>query len=295
MAKASAAKAVKGPVKKAGTAVQKWDEALAARAKLANRVASNLGTGSNFISFQGGIMSYKGNPVDGNSMDIIVPSFLLENQYYEGPFDPDNPQSPKCYAFGTDPDEMKPHEKSHEPQHETCKGCPHNEWGSAEQGKGKACKNVVRLGVLPASAADGGAQGIKDAEDAIAKLPVTSGKAWGGYVKSLEAVNLPPLAFITEMTEGPDKKTQFKISFQAKEQISDGEVLGALLARADIMDKTLATPYPDFEESAPAKRPGKAGKAGKAASKAPAKAATAAGRKAMVEAATAGKKPTRKF
>lgn len=284
---ATKAAAAKKSAAKKGTSIVKWDEALAARAKMSQSVASNLGTGSNFVSFQGGIMKYKGNPVEGNSMQVVVPSFILENAYYVGKYDPNNPASPVCYAFGTDQKEMEPHEKSTQPQAEKCKGCPQNEWNTSDTGRGKACKNIVRLGLIPADALENGAQGVKDAEEAIAKLPVTSGGAWGGYVSSLEAAKLPPLAFVTEMSETPDAKNQFAVNFKAVEQIDDGEIIGALLERAEIMDKTLAAPYPDTEEAASARKP-----AGKAAGRG---FAGAAKKPAGKTPPVAGKKAARKF
>lgn len=275
-AKKPAAKSTAG--KSTGKSLVRWEEALAARAKSSQAVASNLGTGGNFISFRNGILQFKGSPVDGNSMEVVIPSFILENQFYDGAFDADNPSSPVCYAFGTDQNDMAPHPKSPQPQSDKCKGCPQNEWGTADKGRGKACKNVVRLGLISADALEDGEQGVRDAEEAIAKLPVTSGKAWGAYVASLEAADLPPLAFITEMKVVPDPKNQFAVTFKAKEQIDDGDVMGALLERADVMDKTLATPYPDFTDDMPAPRKAPAGRkaappARKPAGKAPAPAA----------------------
>ena len=43
---------------------------------------------------------------------IIVADFGFENALYEAAFDPDNPASPVCYAFGRDADGMKPHKDS---------------------------------------------------------------------------------------------------------------------------------------------------------------------------------------
>jgi hypothetical protein len=195
-------------------------------------------------------MKYKGNPVEGNAMNVIVPSFVLENQFYSHDYNPDEPQSPVCYAFGDNPETMRPHEKSPQKQSVQCKGCPQNEWGTANVGRGKACKNVVRLGLLAADCLDRGPEGIKEAEEAIIKVPVTSCKAWVGFVSQLDAIERPPLSFITEIAVVPDAKNQVAMTFKALEEIKDGSKIEALLERADLMDKTLAQPYPDFEENA---------------------------------------------
>ncbi len=285
-----------GPAK-AKNAVVKWDAALAERARKSQKVASNLGTGGNWVSIKGAVMKYKGNPVEGNAMNVMVPSFVLENQYYGRDYDPDTPQSPVCYAFGDDQATMRPHEKSPQKQHNQCKGCPQNEWGTAERGRGKACKNVVRLGLLPADALERGGQGVRDAEEAIIKVPVTSCKAWGGFVSQLEAIDRPPLSFITEISITPDPKTQVAMHFKAVEEITDGDAIEALLERADQMDKTLPQPYPDFEENAAGAAANRGGtrRPGQAA-RAPAKAASPGARRAMAEAAAKpGQAKARKF
>lgn len=258
------------------TSIVKWDEALAARAQMAKKAEESVSTGS-FISLKSGVMSYNGNPVPGNKLDVVVVDAILENHYFEGAYDPNTPQSPVCYAFGRDEDDMGPHEKVDEPFSEKCKGCPNNEWGSADTGRGKACKNVRRLAIIPADALDDGAQGVEDAAIAYLKVPVTSVKSWAGYVNQLAATNKPPLAFVTEISVTPDAGSQFKVNFKAKESIEDGELIGALLAKADVVEQTIAFPYQPVEEAPAKPARGARGKAApaKAPARAPAKQAAA--------------------
>lgn len=54
---------------------------------------------------------------------------------------PDAPignEPPSCWSLGGD--DARPHKEAAEPQHETCEGCPWNEFQTAKQGRGKACK-----------------------------------------------------------------------------------------------------------------------------------------------------------
>jgi hypothetical protein len=37
-----------------------------------------------------------------------------------------------------------------QPQSDLCKTCEHNQWGSADKGRGKACQNRRRLTMIPA-------------------------------------------------------------------------------------------------------------------------------------------------
>ena len=178
--------------KSAGGALVKWDEALAKKAMAAQKVAAQVAAGGNFLSFKGGKLSYKDNAIKSNTLDIVVLAAVTENNFFAGAYDSKNPQAPSCYAFGSpdgDDDGMKPHAevfKAGTNEADECAGCPHNEWGSAEKGRGKRCKNVVKLAFILADVVEGGADAVKKAEVTYAKLPVTSGKRWAGYVNSLD-------------------------------------------------------------------------------------------------------------
>ena len=239
--KKPAAPAAKPAVKKS-TAVATWDERLAAKAAIAKKSEESVSTG-NFVSMKGGVLMYAGNPVTGNKLDVVVVDFIMENAYYEGKYDPSTPQSPLCFAFGRDEEEMVPHEKSASKQSNTCSTCEHNEWDSGDSGRGKACKNARRLALITSDALDNGAADIAEAAVAYMKVPVTSVKSWAGYVNQLAAANRPPLAFVTEVSVTPDAKTQFKVNFKAKEQITDGAMLEALLGKSDVVETLISFPY----------------------------------------------------
>jgi len=257
----------KAPAAKKTTAVVKWDEALAARAKIAQKSVEAIGGGGDWVSFKGGVITFKDQNI-GNKLEVIIPSFVLENVCYEGKYDANNPASPLCYAFGTDEELMAPHEAcvtAGTAQASSCHECPNNEWESGDGGRGKACKNQIRLAVLPADCLDNGAAGIAEAKEAFAKVPVTSIKAWGSYVNTLGAVGKHPLAVVTEISVAPDATTQFKVSFKAAENIEDGELIGALIDRADALDTSISFAYPKFEAAPERPKRGARSAAAKAA------------------------------
>lgn len=249
-----AAKAAKGT-----TALVKWDEALAARAAVQKKVAAAASGGGAFVSFKGGGISYKGSAIEDDALDVVVLDSVMENQLYDGAYDENNPQAPLCYAFGRDLETMAPHPdvvEAGNAQADRCKDCPHNQWGTAEKGRGKACKNVFRLALITAEEAET-PEAVAEAELVFAKTPVTSGKNWGNYVRSLEALKLPPLAFVTTMAVVPSKGTQFQVTFKAEQKIEDGDVIGALLTKAEQAEAQIDFPYPKFEDAsaaAPQKR-----------------------------------------
>ena len=238
-----------------GTALVSWKDKMKGYAKEAAAVASETGGGGQFISVRAGQIQYNGAGVAGNKLDVIVVENVLENCYYEGEWDADNPQPPVCFAFGRESDEMSPHEKSAKPQHDTCHGCPNNEFGSAEKGKGKACKNIMRLALLPAKPLTN--EAINKSEVAYMKLPVTSVKGFSAYVRRLNTLHeLPPFAFITQIGAVPDAKTQFKVTFDDTEMIDDEEILEALVLRHEEQSKEIMFAYsaPTEVEAPPVKK-----------------------------------------
>lgn len=68
------------------------------------------------------------------------------NQYYKEKFGEGEEGPPTCAS----PDGIKPDCSGDdmERQSETCRDCEKNKYGSAEEGKGKACQNTIRLYVL---------------------------------------------------------------------------------------------------------------------------------------------------
>lgn len=287
-----ATKKVVPPAKaKKGTALAKWDERLAQLAGIAAKTEESVGGGGQFISTKSGQLSFDGAEIPGNKMRVVVIDHILENAAFEGRFDPDAPQSPVCFAFGRDADEMVPHDNSVDKKNDTCSGCPLNEWGSADQGRGKACKNIRRLALIT----EDQLEDIASAQPVFIKVPVTSGKAWAGYVKQLNStLGRPPLAVVTEISLVPDPKTQFKMQFKLCEEIEDGDVIGDLIQLYERVSKEIDFPYqpPSEDDAKPARNAPKRKQAGKAPPPKgkPAPARKAPARKAEPEPVARGKK-----
>jgi len=123
----------------------------------------------------------------------IIVDFIAKKAWYPNPYDKDNIVPPHC--FGLDfvaHSALEPSENSPERQCETCATCPKNAFGSAENGKGKACKDSYVLALLGPDAEEGSplmtleisATGIKPFEKYVRDLARETGKA--------------PYAFVTE-------------------------------------------------------------------------------------------------
>ena len=133
--------------------------------------------------------STKIKPVPGKGFTLpdgkIIPSIeavILDIRYLHRlypPYKPGNIESPFCWAVGKDAKNMAPDEKSSKPAHDKCEGCPHDEWGSGNNGIGKRCKNDIRLALLQPDADE-------DAPIFTLELPPASNTSFTNTLKKLE-------------------------------------------------------------------------------------------------------------
>jgi hypothetical protein len=270
-----------------GTDLVDWEAQMREQAEIAAGAQRSSGGGGKFFSTQAGVLQFDGTPLPGNQMAVIVLADIMENSWYEDKYDPDTPASPKCFAFGHDEEDMEPHDKvDQDPyfarQNSDCSTCSRNEWGSADTGRGKACKNVMRLALIPAGQYKPKGTGrnaqhelelfeevahFAKAEVAFLKLPVMSVKNYSKYVKSLAAdMGRPPHGVITNVYLEPDPKSQHKVCFEVIDK-APKELLQTLIQRHAAENASIDFPYSppmaEEEERAPAKANNKLrGKAG---------------------------------
>lgn len=258
---------------KSNTALVDWEKQMEADAVVAAAATRAMGAGGRFFSIRAGQLSFEGNPLPGNQMAVVVLGHVLENSYFDTPFDPDTPASPKCFAFGTEESEMEPHEAVDkddyfERQHEQCSGCPQNEFGSARTGRGKACGNVMRLALIPAGMykLKGGRNAgldldmftdpdqFADTDVAYIKIPVMSVRNFSQYVKALAAdIKRPPHGVFTNIVVEPDERSQVKVTFELIDNIPTSLLSTVMPRHAKVMED-IAFPYnpPQAREEAQA-------------------------------------------
>ena len=236
-------------VNSASTAIALPDDLAAELASFAKEAAANERPSVSKISLKSGVISYGGQPVAGNNMDVIIIAAAYKNTLYKGRYNPDKIENPNCFAMSATGTDMAPHENVNEPENETCSGCPMSEWGSDPGGgRGKACKEGRRLILLPASALDD-IEAIRTGELAILDMPVTSVKNWSNLVNALAAEGRPSWSVVTNVRTAPDAKTQFKVVLTAVQKIDDVEAIQAIKARMNDALRIALTPY---EETATA-------------------------------------------
>lgn len=244
------------PIKlSASRELQPWEAEMAAEAKAAAK-AEQL-TGLKVIKTRGGVMKIDDEIVEGNAIRCIILASLHENQFFTSAFDPDTPAPPACYAFG-DPtrekpeDGMAPHEKSTDKQSELCANCWANQMGSADVGRGKACRNVRRLALVTEDALED----LSGADIRLLKVPVMSTQGWSKYVHQLsDDMQRKCWGVVTEVSVVPDDKSQFRINFEFQELVNfDQDLYEQMKKKAGAAMQMLQAPYPDFtEEEKPAR------------------------------------------
>lgn len=222
-----------------------WEEELA---KAATEVAALETPKLANFSFRAGVLAYQGVALPGNKLECIIVASAFQHRYYEGAFDADNPQTPLCFSLSLSGEDMVPHELSKEPQSETCESCDQFKWGSAEKGRGKACKAGRRLIAIPKTAL---VNGVDKAEMGMMTLPVTSVRGWANYVNALATqYRRPPWAMLTEVSVVPDVKTQFQVKFTPIGLV-ENEHLSAVQAKIEMANAVLLAPYDPSENAAP--------------------------------------------
>lgn len=242
------------------TAVVPWDEQLAKDAEIAAELERNAGGGS-FFSVRGGMLTFNDMPVPNNTMVVVIVDGIFENVYYEGDFDPTSPSPPTCFAFARDEANLAPHETvvaANQAQNDVCAGCDKNAWGTADKGRGKACRNTRRLALIPAGTFDANGRFIASKDEeffekspiGFLKLPVTSVKGYATFVKQIAGgMKLPPHGIFAKVTARPDAKNQVMVSVEALGAIPHG-LMAMIMKRRGEAQNTIEQPYPlSFEEA----------------------------------------------
>lgn len=249
---------------KQSTEMMDWESEMKRDAELAAGMEARIGS-TQFFSTRGGQLKFNDAPVPDNEMAVVVLDYVFEKAWYDEDFDPDNPTAPACFALGRgDEHDLAPHEDSEAAQSDGCKDCDWNKFGSADKGKGKACKDSRRLGLISAGkrAKDGDWEINDEPEDyetqdmALLRIPPTSLKAWASYVKQLKgALGRPPYGVVTIIKVEPDPKNQFIITFTCAGTLPDG-VMPTIFKRhkACLEPNVIDFPYQNMdveEEEAP--------------------------------------------
>jgi hypothetical protein len=227
------------------------------------------GGGGKRISIKGGVfrMIVDGKEIAQNedrAMNIVIvaANAHVSRSYYAETYVEGQILAPTCWSN----DGVSPDTKVSEPQSGKCASCPQNIAGSAEQGKGRACRFSQRLAVTLENDLKGDVYQLTLPAQSIfgnvenGKMPLQA------YAKFLGSHGLPITAIVTEMrfdTASATPKLTFKAvrpleadeMALAQEKGQSAEAKTAIANNPATLDgakpKAVATPAPKAEAEEP--------------------------------------------
>ena len=133
-----------------------------------------------------------------DTLSGVIVDFIAKKAWYEGAYDKDNIVPPNCFALEFAPhSSLEPSDNSPDKQCESCGQCPKNLFKSAENGKGKACKDSYILALLPPPDENG--EFDPDAPMMTLELSATAIKGFEKYNRDLARdYGKAPYCFVTE-------------------------------------------------------------------------------------------------
>lgn len=204
-----------------------------------------------WIAVKGKKFQWRGTELDA-PVGVVVVSYAHENAYYDGVFDPDNPQPPACCAIGiVRSEELVPLEESPKVQAEQCFGCEHNEFGSDARGRGKRCKNQYRVALLPSDDPTG--------DLAFIRVSPTGLKQFESFIRKAEMQASHPVGVYATMDFDADEEYE-RVIFESDSEIEDAETLQQFIDRMDEADERIVEPgyaFDTYEERPQRKRTAK--------------------------------------
>lgn len=169
---------------------------------------------------------------------------LNQKTYYEKGYQQGDSSPPDCSSSnGVHPDAWITN-----PVNRTCRDCPKNRFGSAQVGKGKACKDSKRLWVVEPDNIEGTVFALG--------VPVTSLKEMAAYGSMLQANGVPVSAVITKLSMKDSEYPELVFEFCG---VLEKEPMEVAMLRNEKKDWDLKISGPMIEDrsSGPIAAPGR--------------------------------------
>ena len=179
-----------------------------------------------------------------NELYCVIVVAGYDKTYYASPYDPDSPATPSCFAASIE-EIAAPSNNSPEPQSASCLTCPHNVFGSAKIGKGKACKDSRRLIMY---SYDKLKSEVDFSQMAQLRVPSSSLKAFSSYVRTVSLrYGLPYLAVVTKIELDQDSDYP-SLVFDYDDTLNSDEVLKIMSMKPSAIEAAIKTFSPDEDE-----------------------------------------------
>lgn len=163
-------------------------------ANLRTRIAPPAG---NRISLKGRVFTLPDGSTHPGPIAAVVLDWRNSHRYWPQTYDPNQLADPVCFALSREFDALAPHPESPEPQAARCAICPKNVFGTAPNGKAKACKGGRRLAIVPPDA-------DADAEPMLLDVSPTAISSFESYVLGLATEGKMPVEVVTHIGFKPD-------------------------------------------------------------------------------------------
>lgn len=167
----------------------------------AARINADLGTKSKpkfpFMSLEGKqwtivrgkddsetLVNDEGDPRSAIEVVLLRVNKAESKVFYEGEYKKGSNAKPTCYSNNG----QRPEEDSASPQAPSCAKCPHNVWGTGQNGKGFACRGTKRIAIAAPDKLD---------DPMLLRLPPTSIAPLREYTKTLR--NYPYNSVVTRI------------------------------------------------------------------------------------------------
>jgi hypothetical protein len=185
-----------------------------------------------FIKTAGQGFSLDGHDLP-NPFDALILGAIRQNLYYPEAYS-GGTNFPSCYAIAADgnEDNLAPPPALPTKEAESCALCPFNAFGSGA-GKGKACRNTVKLGIL---AFEPGCKDYTSRRGAVLSIPPASLRDWSTYANDIagdDGLKRALFTVVTRIEKAANARGQgFSIQVGFGAAIQDKAVLKTLLPRA---------------------------------------------------------------
>jgi hypothetical protein len=207
----------------------------------------------------------------GDEFQAVIVDFLSVNRFYSGPYNPNDISPPDCVAFSplasaNDPNgiyAMEPMPESPNIQNDggPCRTCPLNQFGSGNNGKGKACQNRRLVALLVIDPDNPDAHNEPDAPIYVLDLSPSNNKPLdavvGNIARSLNGPALKAIVTISARNVGtyaavnighPIPNPDYALHFQRRAEAAD------ILQRKPDFSAALAAPSARGNARQPARR-----------------------------------------
>lgn len=159
---------------------------------------------ANVISLKGRVFRMPDGTTNPGPLQAVIVGFVSTNSLFEGAYNPNKPVPPVCWAIG-DLDNLRPSENSPKKANDgDCASCPKNQWGTAPNGgKGKACKNQMKLAIITADLASPDPSKLY-----TVNISPTGIKVFSAYVRRVQKLlgdDALPIRVVTEISFDPNQ------------------------------------------------------------------------------------------